>query len=76
MTDQDQIGRLRTQTIHVLQRARKLPPGTDRNDLRQLALGLRQLERRHILQTTNNQLESYPEAQLGQEMRVSSSIRR
>jgi hypothetical protein len=29
----------------ILRRARSLPPGADRNDLRQLAIGLRWLER-------------------------------
>jgi hypothetical protein len=50
MRDQGQISSLRTQAIYVLQRARKLPPGADRNDLRQLALGLRELERDRALQ--------------------------
>jgi len=50
MQHQNSISRLRAQTIHVLKRARKLPPGADRNDLRQLAFGLRELERHRILQ--------------------------
>jgi hypothetical protein len=36
---------LRRQMADVLRRARKLPVGPDRNDLRQLAMGLRWLER-------------------------------
>jgi hypothetical protein len=35
---------LRQQRLDVLRRARKLPPGPDKADLRQLALGLRYLE--------------------------------
>jgi hypothetical protein len=49
MRNQGQISSLRTQAVFVLQRARKLPPGADRNDLRQLALGLRELERERAL---------------------------
>jgi len=36
---------LRLQVVNVLRRARKLPVGPDRNDLRQLAMGLRWLEK-------------------------------
>ena len=36
---------LRRQTADVLRRARQLPVGPNRNDLRQLAIGLRWLER-------------------------------
>lgn len=51
LRNQDQLSSLRIQAIHVLQRARKLPPGADRNDLRQLALGLRELERGQSFQS-------------------------
>jgi hypothetical protein len=37
---------LSRQAADVLRRARKLPVGHDRNDLRQLAIGLRWLEKR------------------------------
>jgi hypothetical protein len=37
---------LTRQRADVLRRARKLPIGSDRNDLRQLALGLRYLEKK------------------------------
>jgi len=37
---------IRRQAADVLRRARKLPVGHARNDLRQLALGLRWLEKR------------------------------
>jgi hypothetical protein len=40
------VSPLRRHRIDVLQRARKLPVGPDRNDLRQLASGLRYLELR------------------------------
>jgi hypothetical protein len=36
---------IRKQAIDVLKRARKLPVGHDRNDLRQLAIGLLWLEK-------------------------------
>jgi hypothetical protein len=38
--------RLRLQAIDALRRARRLPIGPHRNDLRQLAIGLRALEMR------------------------------
>jgi hypothetical protein len=36
---------LRRQTVETFRRARKLPPGPHRNDLRQLAFGLLNLQR-------------------------------
>jgi hypothetical protein len=36
---------LRTQAADTLRRARKLPPGPHRNDLRQLAFGLLKLDK-------------------------------
>src|SRR2546421_9929508 len=43
------ISPLRRQAADALRRARKLPVGHDRNDLRQLALGLLWLEKRGYL---------------------------
>jgi hypothetical protein len=40
------ISPLRRQAADVLRRARKLPAGNDRNDLRQLAVGLLWLEKK------------------------------
>lgn len=37
---------LHAHAAQILRRARLLPPGADRNDLRQLAIGLRWLERK------------------------------
>jgi hypothetical protein len=41
----DRSSPLLKQAADALRRARKLPVGPDRNDLRQLALGLRYLEK-------------------------------
>jgi hypothetical protein len=43
---EDSILPIRRQAAEALRRARKLPVGHARNDLRQLALGLRWLEKR------------------------------
>jgi hypothetical protein len=43
-TGKPNSSRLRQQRIDALLQARKLPVGPDRNDLRQLAVGLRYLE--------------------------------
>jgi len=43
---ENSIPPIRRQAAEALTRARKLPLGPDRNDLRQLALGLRWLEKR------------------------------
>jgi hypothetical protein len=40
------VSALRRQAADALRRARKLPAGSDRNDLRQLAVGLLWLEKR------------------------------
>ena len=40
------LSTLRRQRLDVLRRARRLPVGADRNDLRQLAVGLRYLEQK------------------------------
>jgi hypothetical protein len=40
--------KLRAQAIDALRRARRLPVGPHRNDLRQLAIGLRSLEMREM----------------------------
>jgi hypothetical protein len=40
------VSPIRKQAKDVLRRARKLPVGPHRNDLRQLAIGLRWLEKR------------------------------
>jgi len=42
---------LRRHAADALRRARKLPVGHDRNDLRQLAIGLLWLERRGLSET-------------------------
>jgi hypothetical protein len=44
------ISPLRRQAADVLRRARKLPAGHDRNDLRQLAAGLLWLEKKGLQQ--------------------------
>jgi hypothetical protein len=44
------ISPLRRQAADVLRRARKLPAGHDRNDLRQLAVGLLWLEKKGLQQ--------------------------
>jgi hypothetical protein len=44
------ISPLRRQAADVLRQARKLPAGHDRNDLRQLAVGLLWLEKRGLQQ--------------------------
>jgi hypothetical protein len=45
------ISPLRKHATDVLRRARKLPVGPDRNDLRQLAIGLLWLEKNNLLHT-------------------------
>jgi hypothetical protein len=47
--NKDSIPPIRRQAADALRRARKLPIGHDRNDLRQLALGLLWLEKRGYL---------------------------
>jgi len=42
------VSPLRRQAAEALRRARKLPIGPDRNDLRQLAIGLRFLEKQRL----------------------------
>jgi hypothetical protein len=44
----DQVSPLRTHAADALIRARKLPIGPSRNDLRQLAIGLLWLERKGL----------------------------
>jgi hypothetical protein len=44
------ISPLRRQAADVMRRARKLPVGNDRNDLRQLAVGLLWLEKKGLQQ--------------------------
>jgi hypothetical protein len=39
------VSPIRKQAADAIRRARKLPVGSDRNDLRQLAIGLRRLEK-------------------------------
>jgi hypothetical protein len=45
------VSPLRTQAADALRRARKLPVGPDRNDLRQLAVGLRFLDKQRLKAT-------------------------
>ena len=47
--NKDSIPPIRRQAADALRRARKLPIGHDRNDLRQLAMGLLWLEKRGYL---------------------------
>jgi hypothetical protein len=47
---------LRRQAADVLRRARKLPVGHDRNDLRQLAIGLLWLEKKGLQATGQDRL--------------------
>ena len=47
--NKDSISPIRRQAAEALRRARKLPVGHDRNDLRQLAMGLLWLEKRGYL---------------------------
>jgi hypothetical protein len=47
---------LRRHIIDVLRRARKLPIGRTRNDLRQLAVGLRNLEEKDLGATVQSRL--------------------
>ena len=42
------VSPLRKQAADALRRARKLPVGSGRNDLRQLAIGLRWLEKQRL----------------------------
>jgi hypothetical protein len=57
---------LRKQAADALRRARKLPVGSDRNDLRQLAIGLLWLDRRGLAEkaaarlTANSQRAQEP----------------
>jgi hypothetical protein len=44
------VSPLRRQATDILRRARKLPVGHDRNDLRQLAVGLLWLEKKGLQQ--------------------------
>jgi hypothetical protein len=52
----DQVSPLRTHAADALIRARKLPIGPSRNDLRQLAIGLRWLERKGLSSKVENRL--------------------
>ena len=45
------VSPLRKQAADALRRARKLPVGSGRNDLRQLAIGLRWLEKQRLSAT-------------------------
>jgi hypothetical protein len=45
------VSPLRRQAADALRRARKLPVGPGRNDLRQLAIGLRRLEKQRFKAT-------------------------
>jgi hypothetical protein len=53
---------IRRQATEALKRARKLPIGHARNDLRQLALGLRWLERRGFVAIVEDDQESFSQA--------------
>jgi hypothetical protein len=53
MTSRMTAGQLRAQATDALCRARALPVGPHRNDLRQIACGLLWLERRQLADDTN-----------------------
>jgi hypothetical protein len=48
------VSPLRKQAADALRRARKLPVGSDRNDLRQLAVGLLWLEKQRLIATARD----------------------
>jgi hypothetical protein len=52
--DCQELSPLRRQAADALQRARRLPVGHARNDLRQLAIGLLWLEKRGFVATIEN----------------------
>jgi hypothetical protein len=65
--DKDEITPLRKHAADALDRARKLPIGPSRNDLRQLAIGLRWLEKEGLgsdlpgrLPAPNNKISLIP----------------
>jgi hypothetical protein len=60
------VSPLRRQAADALRRARKLPVGSGRNDLRQLAIGLRWLEKQRLIATVPDDgtaLQAMEEAQ-------------
>jgi hypothetical protein len=60
------VSPLRRQAADALRRARKLPVGSGRNDLRQLAIGLRRLEKQRLIATVPDDgtaLQAMEEAQ-------------
>jgi hypothetical protein len=52
------VSPLRKQAADALRRARKLPVGSDRNDLRQLAIGLLWLEKQRLSATVQRKTAS------------------
>jgi hypothetical protein len=56
----DQVSLIRLHAADALCRARKLPVGPSRNDLRQLSLGLRWLERKGFAAKVAHRLETLP----------------
>jgi hypothetical protein len=52
------VSPLRKQAADALRRARKLPVGSDRNDLRQLAIGLLWLEKQRSSATVQRKTDS------------------
>lgn len=59
------VSPLRLHAADALRRARKLPIGHARNDLRQLAVGLIWLDRRGAPSTIEHQLNALHQAQAG-----------
>jgi hypothetical protein len=55
------VSPLRTQAADALRRARKLPVGPDRNDLRQLAVGLRFLDKQRLKASVRDRAAALPE---------------
>jgi len=55
------VSPLRTQAADALRRARKLPVGPDRNDLRQLAVGLRFLDKKRLKANVGDRSAASPE---------------
>jgi hypothetical protein len=65
---------LREQAADALRRARKLPVGSDRNDLRQLAIGLLWLEKRGAEERAAKVLAALKSQEEGRQLRVVSQF--
>jgi hypothetical protein len=65
------LSALEEQAADALRRARRLPIGTDRNDLRQLAMGLLWLHRNGMDALMKQRSASGPTSQFVHEVRIS-----